>query len=74
MWLRVLGLTKAMLDDIFKELNVQVRDEWIPVHLKTDVGYDKVLEDVVSQLKKIAEVVRNHLPSEQSLTESGPGD
>ena len=64
LWLRVLGLSEAMMDDIVKELNVQVRDEWIPVHLKTDVEYDKVLDDVVTQLKKIAEVARNHLPSE----------
>ncbi len=64
LWLRVLGLTEAMMDDIVKELNVQVRDEWIPIHLKTGVEYDKVLDDVVSQLKKIAEVARNHLPSE----------
>ena len=56
LWLRVLDRTGVNMDEIARKLNVQIQDEWIPVHLKTGVEYDEVLDDVVSQLKVIAEI------------------
>ncbi len=74
LWLNVGGRTDVNMDEVGRQLNVRSQDNWMPIHLKTGVEYDDVLEDVVSQLKKIDEIVRALLPSEQSPTESGPGD
>ena len=52
------------MDEIGRELKVRVQDEWIPVHLKTGVEYPEVLDDVVSQLKMIAEIIGAHLATE----------
>lgn len=57
LWLRVWGLTGAMVDEIEKELDVQMNNGWIPISLKTGVDHNELLEDVVSQLKKIGEVI-----------------
>ena len=57
LWLRVGNRTGVNMDEIGRELKVRIQDEWIPVHLKTGVDSDEVLNDVVSQLKEIAKVL-----------------
>ncbi len=44
-------------DDILKELNVQVQDDWVPIYPKMGVEYHAVLDDVASQLKAVAKIV-----------------
>ena len=62
------------LDELGRQLNVQIQDNWLPIYIKTGVEYDEVLEDVVSQLKKIDKIVSALLPSEQSPTETVSGN
>ena len=64
LWLRVVGRAGVNMDEIASELAVRVQDEWIPVHIKTGVDYDEVLEDVVSQLKAIANIAGADLTTE----------
>ena len=47
----------ANMDEIGRELNVEVQDRWIPIHPRVGVEYTEVLDDVVSQLKTIAKIV-----------------
>ncbi len=61
-WLNRPGLN---LNEVGRELNVQFQDDWLPIHLKTGAEYDEVLDGVVSQLKKIDEIISALLPSEQ---------
>ena len=61
-------------DEVGRQLNVQFQDDWLPIHLKTGVEYDEVLDDVASQLKKIDELVRALPPSEQSSTDTSSGN
>ena len=70
-WLNCPGFN---LDEVGKQLNVQSQDDWLPIHLKPGVEYDEVLDDMVSQWKKIDELVRALPPSEQSPTETGSGN
>ena len=69
-----LSLTGVNMDEVSRQLNVQFQDNWLPIHLKTGVEYEEVLDNVVSQLKKVDEIVRALLPSEQSPTETGSGN
>ena len=62
LWLSVDGRIQICMEDIGKELNVQVQDRWVPIHPKVGVEYAEVLNDVVSQIKIIAKVVGAHLP------------
>ena len=62
LWLSVGGRIQICMEDIGKELNVQVQDCWVPIHPKVGVEYAEVLNDVVSQIKIIAKVVGAHLP------------
>ena len=55
-WLWVTDRTAVNMDEVESKLNVQTQGEWIPIHLKTGVEYDKVLEGVISQLKRVAEI------------------
>lgn len=48
---------QARTDDILKELNVQVQDDWVPIYPKMGVEYHAVLDDVASQLKAVAKIV-----------------
>lgn len=76
LWLNCQWLNRPgfNLDEVGRQLNIQLHDEWLPIHLKTDVEYDEVLDGVVSQLKKIDEIVRVLLPSEQSPTQTDSGN
>ena len=56
LWLDVSRI-KVNIDVIGRELNVQIRDRWVPIYPKRGVEYPEVLEDVVSQLKAIADVL-----------------
>ena len=49
---------QARTDEILKELNVQVQDDWVPIYPKMGVEYHAVLDDVASQLKAVAKIVR----------------
>ena len=74
LWLNVPPNNHVTMDNIGEELKIPTHDQWLPIHLKTGVEYDEVLDDVVSQLKKIDEIVRALLPSEQSPTETSSGN
>ena len=63
LWLN-LGTIDVNADAIIRELNVQVRDRWIPIHPKLGVEYEEVLDDVASQLKTVARVAGTRLPAE----------
>ncbi len=65
-----ISLTGVNVDEVGRQLNLQLHEQWLPIYLKTDVEYEEVLDEVVSQLKKIDETVRALLPSEQSPTEA----
>ena len=62
------------LDEVGWQLNVQLQDDWLPIHLKTGVEYNEVLDDVVSQLKKVDELASVLPPIEQSPTKTGSGN
>lgn len=65
LWLHVVGDgIDVNMDEIGRELNVQVHDRWVPIHLKAGVEYPEVLDDVVSKLKVIARILGTHLPGE----------
>ena len=70
LWLSVSYRDRVSMDEIGKELRVRTYNEWIPIHLKTGVDYDKVLKDVVVQLKRIREIALADLNSRPSY----PGD
>ena len=57
-----LSLTRDTANKTRDRLKLQLYDEWngiwAPIHLKTGVEYDDVLNDIVSQLKTIAELIR----------------
>ena len=76
LWLNCQWLIRpgVNLDELGRQLNVQIQDNWLPIYIKTGVEYDDVLGDVVSQLKKIDKIVSALLPSEQSPTETGSGN
>ena len=57
LWLLVSDDVHANMDEIGRELNVEVQDRWIPIHPRVGVEYTEVLDDVVSQLKTIAKIV-----------------
>ena len=71
MWL---SLTGVNMDEVSRQLNVQFQDNWLPIHLKTGVEYEEVLDNVVSQLKRVDKIVHALLPSEQSPAEAGSGN
>ena len=54
-----LRLSDATLREISATLEVPVDDRWVPIMLKTDVEYSEQLDDVVSKLKVIAEIIKN---------------
>ena len=56
LWLSVSDRNQVSMDEIGRELRVRIHNEWVPIHLKTGVEYDSVLDDVVSQLKVIAKI------------------
>ena len=60
------------MDEIGRQLRVRIYNNWVPIHLKTGVEYDKVLEDVVSQLKVIAKIAGSHLTGSSRLPEQVP--
>ena len=64
LWLSVSDRNHVSMDEIGRELRVRIHNEWVPIHLKTGVEYDKVLDDVVSQLKMIAKIAGVHQTSE----------
>ena len=58
LWLH-LSTIDADVNAIVRELNVQVRDRWVPIYPKLGVEYPEVLDDVALQLKTIAKIVRS---------------
>ena len=64
LWLKIYDSNQASMDEIGRELNVQVQDDWIPIHPKLGVEYDQVLDDVVSKLKVVAKIAGLHLSQE----------
>ena len=59
LWLDFLKLSSATLDAIGNRLEVAVDGQWVPIGLKTDVEHSELLDDVVSRLKTIAEVIES---------------
>ena len=58
LWLQLRGSRRAVLNEVEKVLDLIATDAInFPVRLKTEVLYEDVLADVVSQLKRIAEAI-----------------
>ena len=57
LWLDVGNRIKVNIDEIGRELNIQVHQRWIPIYPKRGVEYPEVLDDVVLQLKAVADVL-----------------
>ena len=82
LWLRLWTLTGSSEDEIARKMNVQIvegiydsgKNSWIPIHLKTGLDYDEVLDDVVFQLKKIREILVPNQTSSASFASSAPED
>ena len=57
--------SKVNMHAVGGELNLPVVEadsfRWVPIHIKTGVEYDAVLDDVAAQLRAIGEVVREGL-------------
>ena len=64
LWLKIYDSNQMSMDEIGRELNVQVQDDWIPIHPKLGVEYEQVLDDVVSKLKVVAKIAGVHLSQE----------
>ena len=56
MWLWAYDSSRATVEKIGREFNLQVRDRWIPIYPKLGVEYAEVLDCVVAQLKEIANI------------------
>ena len=76
LWLRIWDLTGANEDEIGRIMNVKIvegiydsgKNSWIPIHLKTGIDYNEVLDGVASQLRKIGEtLVANQTSCESSV-------
>ena len=59
LWLDFWKLSNATVDEIGTRLQVAVDGQWVPVVLKTNVEHSELLDDVVSNLKTIAEVIKS---------------
>ena len=59
LWLYFLRLSDATMREISATLEVPVNGRWVPIMLKTDVEHSELLDDVVSRLKVITEVIKN---------------
>ena len=57
LWLLVDESNAGSRDAIGRALSVEVQDGWVPIHLRLGVEYCEVLDNVETQLKRIAEVV-----------------
>ena len=65
LWVQLAGCGPAALNAIEKALGVKAKDDInIPVFLSTGDLYEHVLEDVVSQLKRISDALKG-VPSEE---------
>ena len=59
LWLNFWRPSNATMDEIGAKLQVAVDGQWVPVVLKKDVEHSELLDDVVSKLTTIAEVIKN---------------
>lgn len=59
LWLDFLRLSNTTMAEISTKSHLAVDGPWVPVVLKTDVEHSELLDDVVSKLKTIAEVIKN---------------
>ena len=57
LWLKLYRLSTGTMNAIDTALQVSRKDAWVPIVLKTDVEQSELLDDVVSKLKTIAEVI-----------------
>lgn len=58
-WLELWQFNRVQLDSVLSELDLTIAEEnYIPIHLKLGAGYEEVLEDVLAQLKRIAELLK----------------
>ena len=71
MWLSVPLSHNFILDEIEGNLRVKVQQDrgdakgWIPIHLKPGIEFDEVRDSVVSQLKAVADVIKEATPPVQ---------
>ena len=64
LWLWAYDSSRATVEKIGREFNLQVRDRWIPIYPKLGVEYAEVLDCVVAQLMEIASIAGTLLPVE----------
>ena len=59
LWLQLGGASPDLLNKISARLGLRASGNYFPILLKTGVERDAVLDDIVSQLKAIAEVIQD---------------
>lgn len=59
LWLGFLRLSKATMNEIGTKSQLAVDGPWVPVVLKKDVEHAELLDDVVSRLQTIAEIIKD---------------
>ena len=77
LWLGVWQPTLINMHAISSTLGLRVserqydsrRSQWIPIHLRTGVDYDEVLDDIVAQLKRIGKIATADLNSRRPLSD-----
>ena len=57
LWLNVDGRLEFNMERIGEALDAQVQGRWVPIHLKTNVQYEEILDDVIRQLRTIGGLV-----------------
>ena len=60
-WVQFYGWERPKLNQVTRTLGLQLSDnEYVPVHLKTGVELHAVVDDIIDQLKGIAEAIAGH--------------
>ena len=61
LWLQLYGCEQSMLNHVTRVLDLKLSDgQYVPVHLKTGVELHAVVDDIIDQLKGIAEAIAGH--------------
>ena len=60
MWLKLEGITPEILSEVYTGSDLHIRNNWlyVPIFLKTRAEEAEVLDDIVHQLKDIADAIK----------------
>lgn len=65
LWINLYESSSTLVEALAAGLELRAADEtYLPVHIKTNVSYDEVLDDVVIQLKAISAAIEDAGPEE----------